>query len=124
MIRKIFGFVVLTAVVLSVSNGFVLNDFEIEPRIINGQNSTRGKFPFYVFLRININGRTAKCGGSLISNQWIVSAAHCLNGAASVEVNLGSLRANNLTEEGRVAVNVSKSGIHVHPKYEETVVMK
>lgn len=111
------GFLVVTALMLSAVNGADLNEPSIGTRIVNGKNSTRGQFPFYAFLNVQENGFNGSCGGSLISNEWVVSAAHCLQAASSVEVHLGSLRASNLTEEGRVILNVNKFRIFVHPQY-------
>lgn len=111
------GFLVVTAFMLSAVNGADLNEPSIGTKIVNGKNSTRGQFPFYAFLKVQLNGMNGSCGGSLISNEWVVSVAHCLQKASSVEVHLGSLRASNLTEEGRVILNVNKDRIYVHPQY-------
>ncbi|XP_015523467.1 tryptase delta-like [Neodiprion lecontei] len=43
-------------------------------RIINGQQANPADFPFFV--RLNANG--ILCGGSIISNYWIVTACHCI----------------------------------------------
>ena len=47
---------------------------EQEYRITNRHTAERGKFPWQVDLIIN--GRSF-CGGSLISDQWVLTAAHC-----------------------------------------------
>jgi secreted trypsin-like serine protease len=43
-------------------------------RITNGYAAERGQFPWQVGLVINSR---SFCGGSLISNQWVLTAAHC-----------------------------------------------
>ena len=43
-------------------------------RITNGNLATRGQFPWQVALTIN---SATFCGGSLISNRWVLTAAHC-----------------------------------------------
>jgi len=43
-------------------------------RITNGSPAARGQFPWQVAIIIEL---TWFCGGSLISSQWVLTAAHC-----------------------------------------------
>lgn len=115
---------VLLVAMLANSSAFDLNEFVINPRIVQGENATRGQFPFYAFLRINMAQGSAACGGSLISDEWVATAAHCLHGASGAEVHLGALRAKDLEEEGRVILKVPKQNLHVHPRYIQAVLWK
>lgn len=48
------------------------NAFTIQPKVINGQLSTPGDFPHYVFLQsINTDYSSNLCGGSLISDRFV-----------------------------------------------------
>uniref|UniRef100_W5LYK3 Peptidase S1 domain-containing protein n=1 Tax=Lepisosteus oculatus TaxID=7918 RepID=W5LYK3_LEPOC len=53
--------------------------------IVGGQNASEGEWPWMAYLKIiPVNGRPGeyfKCGGSLISNHWVLTAAHCLEDA-------------------------------------------
>jgi secreted trypsin-like serine protease len=49
----------------------------VNPMIIGGSPTKRGKFPWQVALYDNT---WFFCGGSLISNQWVLTAAHCAVG--------------------------------------------
>ncbi|XP_055327025.1 collagenase-like [Sitodiplosis mosellana] len=114
--------VLLVAMLATTSSAFDLNEFVINPRIVQGENATKGQFPYYVFLKIQLSQGNAACGGSLISDEWVVTAGHCLHGASGAEVHLGALKAKELTEEGRVILKVPKENLHVHPRYFQAVV--
>ncbi|CAG0885241.1 unnamed protein product [Cyprideis torosa] len=52
-------------------------------RIINGHNAFRGQFPHQVSIQLRQSYLTRyehNCGGSIISQDWIVTAAHCVVG--------------------------------------------
>lgn len=49
----------------------------LQNRIIGGSSAVEKQFPFQVSLRYKINNRHF-CGGSIISNQFILTAGHCL----------------------------------------------
>ncbi|KAM7433613.1 hypothetical protein ABFA07_016186 [Porites harrisoni] len=44
-------------------------------RVVNGENASPHAWPWQISLRVN--GRHI-CGGSLIKNDWVVTAAHCV----------------------------------------------
>lgn len=111
-------------VALSIASPFDIEEFDIESRIVNGKASARGQFPFYVFLEVQLPAGRARCGGSLISSEWVMSAGHCLKGAKSAKVHLGSLRAGDTKEAGRKIIDVQAKDIHVHPKYFRLLVLK
>jgi secreted trypsin-like serine protease len=48
-----------------------------EPRIIGGDDAAEGQFPYQVSLRRREVNRHF-CGGSILSNRFILTAAHCL----------------------------------------------
>ena len=48
-----------------------------EERIIDGADAPLGKYPFYAFLRRLGENRGTQCGASIISDRWVLSAAHC-----------------------------------------------
>ncbi|KAK7484649.1 hypothetical protein BaRGS_00024057 [Batillaria attramentaria] len=52
-------------------------------RIVGGTAAARGEFPWQVSLRAYVAGGHHMCGGILISDKWILSAAHCFRDATS-----------------------------------------
>ncbi|XP_044146605.1 plasma kallikrein [Bufo gargarizans] len=49
-----------------------------ESRIVGGSNSSLGEWPWQVSMHLKLSSNRHVCGGSLISNQWILTAAHCV----------------------------------------------
>lgn len=48
-------------------------------RITGGEQAMANEFPWQAFLQVEMKGGNAyACGGSLISNKWILTAARCL----------------------------------------------
>lgn len=92
--------------------------FQARARIIGGiKVVTAGAYPWQVSLR---NKTTKKhfCGGSLIAEQWVVTAAHCFARAASdlnMEVVLGK-RFMHKSEPGKEQV-IQPDQIYIHSQY-------
>merc|ERR1712130_200411 len=89
----------------------------VKTRLINGQEA-QGNWPFVVRLELfpKASKRNAfyQCGGSIINWNWILTAAHCLEGIEIADIIYGN------KVKGRVLYNKSKvtSGkFFVHPKY-------
>lgn len=62
----------------------------VTQRIANGHIARYNQFPHQVSVMTPGSGGFAVCGGSILSNTWVLTAAHCTQGG-QVNVRLGSL---------------------------------
>lgn len=92
-------------------SGIVFPNF---PNIVGGNTASDGEFPFLVRLYINIGGSSYLCGGALLSDTWVITAAHCLDGApaAGVSVRAGS---NQKSSGGEI---IGANQLFIHPDYD------
>uniref|UniRef100_A0A8C8SHP1 Coagulation factor IX n=1 Tax=Pelusios castaneus TaxID=367368 RepID=A0A8C8SHP1_9SAUR len=75
-------------------------------RVVGGEESQRGEVPWQVHLQ-NSNG-VGFCGGSIVNQKWIVTAAHCLEPGAQITAVAGEHNTDikDGTEQYRKVVNI------------------
>ncbi|GJQ80499.1 hypothetical protein Trydic_g12391 [Trypoxylus dichotomus] len=86
-------------------------------RILGGTIAENGAYPFMASLRWLPNEHF--CGGSIISNLWVLTAAHCMFGRtiSMIKVVVGT----NMLDSGGVSARIQK--VVVHPNFMNVGVM-
>nr|XP_031825821.1 trypsin-2-like [Nomia melanderi] len=96
--------------------------FSLTGRIVNGTKAALRQFPYQVSLRRSYNSRHF-CGGSLIDEYYVLTAAHCvfLNGEPilpwTVMVVAGEIQLNQQTPAGQ---RRGVEEIYVHPRFNQS----
>ncbi|XP_030641068.1 chymotrypsin-like elastase family member 2A [Chanos chanos] len=107
---------VLLTVLVAHAYGCGLPTFPpVVTRVVGGEDARPHSWPWQVSLQFSRDDQWIHtCGGTLISTDWVLTAAHCISSSNTYRVELGK---HNLkeTEEGSVAVAAGK--IIVHEKY-------
>ncbi|CAH2308073.1 transmembrane protease serine 9-like [Pelobates cultripes] len=88
-------------------------EVQISSRIMGGTSSEPGEWPWQASLRLN--GKHL-CGGSLISNKWVVTAAHCVKNYAESNLSL-YLGSYNLTQQNPYEISIAVKRKIVYPTY-------
>ncbi|EDV51083.1 serine protease 1 [Drosophila erecta] len=89
----------------------------IEGRITNGKTAVAGQFPYQVGLSFGSSSGSWWCGGSIIDNAWVLTAAHCTSGASSVTIYYGATVRTN----AKLTQTVSSSSFIQHASYNSAV---
>lgn len=89
-------------------------DTDFSRRIVNGYQATQGQFPFTVLLVNTVPSGVDFCGGVLMNNQWVLSAAHCADRVSKFQVILGAHKIYE-NEIDRI-IDMTKTAI-IHKQY-------
>nr|XP_005892957.1 PREDICTED: transmembrane protease serine 11D [Bos mutus] len=81
-----------------------------EERILGGSKAEEGDWPWQVSLQWSSSHR---CGGALISNRWILSAAHCFRSYSDPRQWIATFGTSTISPQQRVGV----TNILIHDNY-------
>ncbi|ELW69301.1 mast cell protease 3 [Tupaia chinensis] len=81
-------------------------------KIIGGQEARRHSHPYMAFLRIRTPDDVKRCGGFLVREDFVLTAAHC--GGGSINVTLG---AHNIAEQEKTQQVIPVARAIPHPSY-------
>lgn len=103
----------LTFICFILCTSFVLGArFKLQSRIVGGQDAVRGQFPYSVSIRDYTSKSIHCCGGAIISDRHILTAAHCLQEKRSKAENLFVVVGALLREKDGTVMNVTNISIH------------
>ncbi|XP_042249305.1 serine protease 27-like [Thunnus maccoyii] len=109
-------YVVLMTVMITGGNAQldVCGNAPLNTKIVGGEDAAAGAWPWQASL--HSNGRHF-CGGSLINNQWILTAAHCFPSTSTLglQVYLGRENQQSLNPN---EVSRTVSQVITHPNYD------
>ncbi|XP_068905393.1 chymotrypsin-1-like [Tenebrio molitor] len=108
--------------ILACATASLASPLDVDPlyswRVVGGSTASAGQYPFIISLRTIFNSHT--CGGSLIANNWVVTAAHCVYNSSpssySVVAGINQLNSNS-------GVQVGVAEIIVHPNYNQNLII-
>ncbi|GAB0098541.1 Peptidase S1, PA clan [Sergentomyia squamirostris] len=103
---------------------------EISQRVINGQEAQEGQFPHAVWITafrgFVFRARVFRCGGSIISKYWILTAGHCIRHSSSYldmtsyYIQAGTLVVDTPGVEPRQYDTIYEEDAFAHPEYNDT----
>lgn len=100
---------------MSVSASATFTKRNIQSRIVNGAHGHWGQFPYYAYLETtNRDDKIGTCGGIILSENWILTAAHCLEHMKKVVVHVGAVSRENVMEPGRQVFEASWPNLKSH----------
>ncbi|XP_072379817.1 chymotrypsin-like [Diabrotica undecimpunctata] len=88
-------------------------------QIIHGDEVKPHSIPYQIYLIGRSSFQSWSCGGSIISPKTVITAAHCVDGATSIEITLG---AHNLKQVSPGQITVNAASWKQHEKYDRSTI--
>ncbi|RWS00682.1 trypsin-1-like protein, partial [Leptotrombidium deliense] len=93
-------------------------------RIIGGTEVSRGKYPWVVYLHQTKPDHDSFCGGAIINDRYILTAAHCTNTATSVRFSYGSIEKGSFYTMHEVEKIIQHEAFHYSSLHNDISLLK
>lgn len=85
---------------------------QLDPRIINGEIDNLNRFPWHVSIVVGYANKPINyCGGSIITETFVLTSADCIIGAKTITLNMGSVSFS------KPALTIQTTTFYTHPQY-------
>ncbi|KNC32267.1 hypothetical protein FF38_01821 [Lucilia cuprina] len=102
----------ILGILLLLSMLHIINVETSSERIISGSKAALGQFPWHVLIKLNAK-HPVWSGGSIISENWVLVAAHCISNVGELLLIFGTIERDHY-ENG---INMTSSKFFIHPEY-------
>jgi chymotrypsin len=93
-------------------------------RIVGGNIASPHQFPYQVALLVFLSsaGGTVLCGGSLVNNRMVLTAAHCVDTAVNGTAILGAHFFGNVNEPNQRRLPFTAPAVRMHPGWDPSLI--
>ncbi|XP_049547593.1 collagenase-like [Anopheles darlingi] len=99
--------------ILAVDSVVSVTVYPTRGRVVGGELASTGQFPYAVGLITHSTSIfTGRCAGSLVSANYVLTAASCVQSATSAFAYLGGLRVDDAAETGRERLLIERFILH------------
>ncbi|XP_015602537.1 brachyurin [Cephus cinctus] len=92
---------------------------KIESRIVGGLPAEPGQFPYQIGLQLQTTAGNYFCGGSILNEEWILTAAHCVDLPGTVVIILG---AHNVSTVENTQKRIVAEEIIIHKNWDSSLI--